>query len=174
MPIYHPDEYNAVLERIKREIELQNIQMGPALSEEEICAFEEAHSIRLPEGYRRFLREVGDGCDMFDGYELLPLAAERQFQNLSVPFPFTEYVVEGEEPLSSKFWEQVGCGALEIIDLGCGQTFRLIVTGPCRGEVWNLCEMGTQPCCQRQNFLGWFERWLVNGDDVDYYAEFPD
>ena len=62
---------------------------------------------------------------------------------------------------------------MELIDIGCGQTFQLIITGPCRGEVWSLCEMGTQPCCQRQDFLGWFERWLTDGDGVDYYAEFP-
>ena len=173
MPIYKPEEYDAVLERIKEEIKLQDIQMGPVLSEEEIHSFEQKHQITLPEGYRRFLLEVGDGCDMFDGFDFLPLRAERQFQNFSAPFPFTEYVVEGDEPLSDEFWEQVTQGTLELIDIGCGQTFQLIITGPCRGEVWNLCEMGTQPCCQRQDFLGWFERWLTDGDDVDYYAEFP-
>ena len=173
MPIYKPEEYDAVLERIKAAIKEQDIQMGPVLSKEEIRAFEQKHGIVLPEGYRRFLLEVGDGCDMFDGFDFLPLGAKREVENYAEPFPFTEYVVEGDEPLSDGFWNQVTQGTLELIDIGCGQTFQLIVTGPCRGEVWNLCEMGTQYCCQRQDFLGWFERWLTDGDDVDYFAEFP-
>ena len=173
MPVYQSDEYSAVLERIKREIEQQNIQMGPVLSEKDICTFEESHKIQLPEGYRRFLLEVGDGCDMFGGFDLLPLNANRQSQDYVSPFPFTEYVIEAEEPLSEELWRQIQQGTLELIDIGCGQTFQLIITGPCRGEVWSLCEMGTHPCCQRQDFLGWFERWLTAGDDVDYYAEFP-
>ena len=39
--------------------------------------------------------------------------------------------------------------------------------------IWALCKMGVQPCCQRQDFPGWFERWLTDGDSLDYYAEFP-
>ena len=68
MPIYKPEEYDAVLERIKQGIKEQDIQMGPVLSEEQIHAFEQKHQITLPEGYRRFLLEVGDGCYMFDDY----------------------------------------------------------------------------------------------------------
>ena len=173
MPIYKPEGYDIVLTRIKEEILLQKIQMRPVLSEEQISAFEQTHQIVLPEGYRRFLLEVGDGCDMFGGYDFLPLGAERAAEHYAEPFPFTEHVVEGDEPLPDVFWEQVQQGTLELIDIGCGETFQLIVTGPCRGEVWSLCEMGTQPCCQRQDFLGWFERWLTDGDRVDYYAEFP-
>ncbi len=62
-------------------------------------------------------------------------------------------------------------GTLELIDIGCCQTFQLVVT--CRGEVWHFSEMGVQPCCQRQDFLGWFEKWLDEGDSVDYFAEYP-
>ena len=176
MPIYKPEEYDAVLARIKQGVREQDIPMNPVLSEEQVRAFEQKHQITLPEGYRRFLLEVGDGCYMFDdypSYQLLPLEADRPAENYAAPFPFTEYVIEGDEPLSDEFWEQVQRGTLELIDIGCGQTFQLIITGPCRGEVWSLCEMGTHPCCQRQDFLGWFERWLTDGDRVDYYAEFP-
>ena len=173
MPIYKPEEYDAVLERIKAAIKEQDIQMGPVLSEEDIHSFEQKYQITLPEGYRRFLLEVGDGCDMFGGFDFLSLNTERDFQNFSMSFPFTEYVIEDDEPLSDEFWEQVTQGTLELIDIGDGQTFNLVITGPCQGEVWHFSEMGVQPCCQRQDFLGWFERWLTDGDDVDYFAEFP-
>ena len=88
MPIYKPEEYDAVLERIKQGIKEQDIQMGPVLSEEQIHAFEQKHQITLPEGYRRFLLEVGDGCYMFDdypSYQLLPLEADREIENYAAP-----------------------------------------------------------------------------------------
>ena len=61
---------------------------------------------------------------------------------------------------------------LELIDIGCGQTFCLIVTGPCRGEIWHFTDVGIQPCCRRQDFLGWLEKWLDEGDDADCFAEY--
>ena len=113
MPIYKPEEYDAVLERIKQGIKEQDIQMGPVLSEEQIRAFEQKHQITLPEGYRRFLLEVGDGCYMFDdypSYQLLPLEADREIENYAAPFPLTEYEVEGDDPLSDEFWSRSSGG----------------------------------------------------------------
>lgn len=180
MPIYKPEDYGAVLDRIKEEVKRQNKQLGPVLSEEEICAFEQTHQITLPEGYRRFLLEAGDGGYMFGthhrGYRFLPLGVKRRVENYAEPFRYQDYwadwenLEDGEEPpLGNPFTG----GTLELIDIGCGQTFELVITGPCRGEVWHFSEMGVQPCCQRQDFLGWFERWLTDGDGVNYFAEFP-
>ena len=61
MPIYTPEEYPAVIERIKTKIAQKNISMGPTISETEIAAFESACNTRLPQAYRLFLLEVGDG-----------------------------------------------------------------------------------------------------------------
>ena len=99
MPIYKPEEYDAVLTRIKQGVREQDIPMDPVLSEKQVCAFEQKHQITLPEGYRRFLLEVGGGCYMFDdypSYQLLPLEADRPTENYAAPFPFTEYVIEGD------------------------------------------------------------------------------
>ena len=118
MPIYKPEEYDAVLARIKQGIREQDIPMDPVLSEKQVRAFEQKHQITLPEGYRRFLLEVGGGCYMFDdypSYQLLPLEADRPAENYAAPFPFTEYVIEGDEPLSDEFWEQVQRGTLEPV-----------------------------------------------------------
>ena len=51
--------------------------------------------------------------------------------------------------------------------------YGLIVTGACRGEVWNLSDVGAQPCCPRQDFLGWFELWLDNQEQTDYFKDYP-
>ena len=59
MPIYTPEEYPAVIERIKSKIAQKNISMGPTISETEIAAFESACNTRLPQAYR--LERPGGG-----------------------------------------------------------------------------------------------------------------
>ena len=63
-------------------------------------------------------------------------------------------------------------GQLELIDVGDSMRYNLIVTGQCRGEVWCFTDVGVQPCCERQDFLGWFELWLDMQDDVDYFKDY--
>ncbi len=40
------------------------------------------------------------------------------------------------------------------------------------GEVWNFTDVGVQPCCERQDFLGWFELWLDHQDETDYFKDY--
>lgn len=51
-------------------------------------------------------------------------------------------------------------------------SYNLIVSGKCRGEVWNFTDVGVQPCCERQDFLGWFELWLDCQDETDYFKDY--
>ena len=48
MPIYTPEEYPSVIERIKAKVAQKNIDLGPTVSETEIAAFESACNTRLP------------------------------------------------------------------------------------------------------------------------------
>jgi SMI1 / KNR4 family (SUKH-1) len=50
--------------RIKRKIAAAGKVLNPPLSEQEVLAFEHKYCITLPEGYRRFLLEVGNGGDV--------------------------------------------------------------------------------------------------------------
>ena len=61
MAIYQEDEYKEVIRRVKQKIAELKIEIGATLSEEEISRFEKQCHIRLPEAYRLFLQEVGDG-----------------------------------------------------------------------------------------------------------------
>ena len=71
MAIYQEDEYKEVIRRVKQKIAELKIEIGATLSEEEISRFVKQCHIRLPEAYRLFLQEVGDGCDdMLDGFQL--------------------------------------------------------------------------------------------------------
>ena len=136
-------------------------------------------NVRLAEGgaprgvYRRYPLEVGNGFSWEGGHSFLSFPPERTGR-LAAPFPFErEWVWEAEagEPDEAKM-RPVLDGNLELIDIGCGQTFCLIVTGPCRGEIWHFTDVGIQPCCRRQDFLGWLEKWLDEGDDADCFAEY--
>jgi SMI1 / KNR4 family (SUKH-1) len=63
----------------------------PVLSEEELVAFERKHRITLPEEYRAFLLEVGNGgLGPGDGLRTLDEAARRSpTPDLDKPFPFS-------------------------------------------------------------------------------------
>ncbi|WP_353097427.1 SMI1/KNR4 family protein [Tissierella praeacuta] len=175
MPIYKSEQYNIILKRIKEKCRDEDIFLGEELLEQEISLFEEKHNVILPEAYRKFLIEVGDGCDMIDGFKMKSLASidELISEKLSVTFPFENpWILEGEECVSESRLLEVGNGNIELIYIGDSQSYNLIVTGKCRGEIWFFCDVGIQPCCQRQDFLGWFERWIDSGNDVDYFTEY--
>lgn len=177
MAIYKENEYKEVIKRIKQKIAELEIEMGETLSEEEISRFEEQCNIRLPEAYRLFLQEVGDGCeDMLDGFCLNRLA-DIENADLSHPFLLEEaWIWEDDDRPQSIIREEMETevyqGEFELIDIGDSISYNLIVTGKCRGEVWNFCDVGVQPCCERQDFLGWFELWLDNQDNTDYFKDY--
>ena len=177
MAIYNEAEYKEVVKRIKRKIAELKIEMRETISEEEISRFEKQCNIILPEAYRLFLQEVGDGCDdMIDGFRLNRLA-DIKIRDLSRPFLLEEeWIWEVDDRPQSTISEEIETkvyqGELELIDIGCGTSYNLIVTGKCRGEVWNFCDVGVQPCCERQDFLGWFELWLDYQDGTDYFKDY--
>ncbi len=61
MPVYESKDYEKVIKRIQKKGNTLSVKMGECLSEETIAAFEECHKIKLPQAYRMFLKEVGNG-----------------------------------------------------------------------------------------------------------------
>ena len=176
MPIYSQGDYEQVIERIKSKITQLNIKMGTVLSEKEISDFEEHCNIRLPQAYRIFLQEVGNGCTMIDGF-LLKRLEDIKLKDLSRPFGLEEaWLWEDDELPEQEVEEKIELmvynGEIELIDIGDGMSYNLIVSGKCNGEVWNFTDVGVQPCCERQDFLGWFELWLDQQDSVDYFKDY--
>lgn len=90
-----------------------NGRLGRVLSEDEVVAFEREYGITLPEEYRTFLLEVGDG-GLGPGGGLCPLAeaAEQSpTRDLDQPFPFCYRLCEEErarfgEDLRSHSWQE--------------------------------------------------------------------
>lgn len=177
MSVYKPEDYEKVIERIQRKISERNIEMGECLTEEEIVSFENCHNVKLPQAYRMFLQRVGNGCKhMFYGRRLNDLES-CPHQELPEPFLLEKFWIweddeRDEEIIEADMQNKVYRGNIELINLGCGISYNLIITGSNQGEVWNFTDVGVQPCCEPQDFLGWFELWLDHQDATDYFKDF--
>src|SRR5262245_5439146 len=140
--------------------------LNPPLTEPQVAEFEAAHRIRLPDEYRRFLIEVGNG-GAGPYYGLFRLGERMHLRDLrpwtendgvvgvpAEPFPHSgpwndltgepPEEDEGDESYDARmeaFEEQYFSprhmdGAIPIADLGCALGHWLVVTGPEAGHVW--------------------------------------
>ncbi len=165
------------LQRIANKLRARQVTLRPALSEEEVDAFEARHGVVLPADYRAFLITLGNGGVGPPHYGLVPLGAgpsdgppdERAFwralPQVREPFPFTQpWVWEADEVSNEGTWEDVRRGSLYLGTEGCGMNWHLVLTGPERGVPWQLTGEGIAPVMPRRSFLQWYEDWLDGRD----------
>jgi hypothetical protein len=157
-------------------------RLGTALTESALQAMEREFGVTLPTAYRQFLRQIGHG-GAGPYYGLFTLNDEdseniTSVESLSQPFTWTEaFNAAGRENScedgvdefveTDEFQQMDLPGALYISNYGCALRFFLIVTGPCKGEVWHDWrgeDSGVYPAVdatgRRLGFLEWYERWL--------------
>lgn len=139
-------------------------KLNASVSEADVRAFEERHGVTLPDDYRGFLLNIGNGGagpyygifklgEMDDNFGYVAWQANSHFVGLlSTPFPFTEQWNDvagrpdpddvGEEEYERQLdaWEKHYFmpidGAIPICHLGCAMWVWLVVSGPERGRVW--------------------------------------
>ncbi|MFJ4831825.1 SMI1/KNR4 family protein [Streptomyces sp. NPDC088747] len=153
-----------------------------ALGWEGVRAFEAEQGIVLPEPYRTFVAETTDGS--YSGppdYGLLSVAevpddwgGEEEERDLSRPFPLTEAWMweEDSEPAedTDEILERVyNHGSIVLGTDGCAMNWHLVVTGPHRGHVWMISDVGAVPFGARfgfttaeAGFAGWVAHWAAN------------
>ncbi|MGO1055874.1 SMI1/KNR4 family protein [Crossiella sp. CA198] len=107
MTTWNAKHIRATLATAAAENPARDYALHPVLSEAAVADFEAQHGITLPEDYRTFLLQVGNGGAGPD-YGVYPLA--------------------DTEPSST--------GTLEIAEIGCGHYHHLVLTGPSRGRIW--------------------------------------
>ena len=165
----------------------QEVEFNPYLPDVEIAAFEQRFSISLPDDYKYFLSEIGNGgfgC----GYGLKPLNEtvcdwklhNKPFINLARPFPYTE--AWNEEWINAIDWDNDErptlyqndnymdvchiSGCLQIAHYGHGCTYLLVVNGSEKGNVWfdgRADYSGIFPELadgKKQMFIQWYINWL--------------
>lgn len=166
----------SVYERIKRvskKLLDRRVQLGETLTEYKVSEFEDEHAIVLPDAYREFLLLIGNGGEGPPDYGCAKLGgvaedmtANQQFMwsalpDIDEPFPFTSpWIWENGSDSDEGTRNEIHHGSLYIGNDGCGQYWHLIVTGPERGNVWQLCGVGIAPTSPKRDYLQWYEDWL--------------
>lgn len=159
-------EVNALIEEIRKTLCKLGITPEPALKLENIKEFEERNHIKLPKEYSAFLTKVGNGISVrFDGftYKLLPLEqVEYEPECIAKRFPLKEeWIWEDDDNASDKrIFSASNNGQLTLMNCGCGESFQLIVCGNCKGEVWDLTDVGMSPYRSGADFLDWVSDFL--------------
>lgn len=158
------------IQRIKIRIQEEGIITNEPISTNEITNFENINNFSLPEELVLFYTEIGNGCEMIDGFYLKRLE-ELEFDEIKVKkdFIFTKYWIWEDDETKALF-DKVGSGNIELIDIGDSQSWNIIITGEERGQMWFFTDVGIQPCAPKRSFLSWFEYWLDGNDD--YFEEF--
>jgi hypothetical protein len=126
-------------------------QLSPPLSEEVIANWEAPAEIRLPEEYRLFLRELGEGPAR-PGFGMRKLTEMNLTPDLKEPFPLVEPFLglgsidtskldrEQEWEAYKKFlaqWEKIPDGGiLSLTHYGCDIYGGLVLNGKYRGQIW--------------------------------------
>lgn len=169
------------------EVKMKEIIFNKCLSNAEITAFERKFSISLPDDYKYFLSEIGNGgfgC----GYGLKPLEEtvidfkleDKPIINLIQPFRYTKewneewvYKIDwdnDEHPTLKQVDNYMDVhhifGCLQIAHFGHGCTYLLVVSGSEKGHVWfdgRADYSGIFPELvneQKQTFIQWYLNWL--------------
>jgi len=162
---------------------LGDVELSAPVPDGEIAAFEAKHSIRLPEDYREFLLSVGGHGNGPPEYGLLALGEVKgghvpdylkdgYGDLLARPFPLSEawvWEVEQDSPELATRLESTHQGCLALGHDGCGMYWLLVVSGTCRGEIWQASGEGICPCDPRLTFAQWYLKWLKG--DTDWWQD---
>jgi SMI1 / KNR4 family (SUKH-1) len=137
---------------------IHRYELKSTISESDVADYEKQNSISIPEDYRQFVTEIGNGgAGPFCGIYGLP--TEWDLNDLSAPFSYTKITRDGSqlelikqidaldesdenfdekyERLSLKYWTETNAnGALHICEYGCALRFFLALNGKERGNIW--------------------------------------
>ncbi len=186
MPRHYTKEALAALDRVRGLLARMDewpepFVPNPPLTEGRVAAWEAGKGVSLPDEYRLFLAEVGDGgriagysCD----FEILPLVRTYHGPGLALatPFPVTqallsERLAEGRPifapvfPELAPLWDTGWLpGCLHFGGYPGGDGVFLVVTGEVRGSVWCSVNSGTPESREGATlrFLDWLEIVLLD------------
>lgn len=150
----------------------------PALGHEAVEAWEAENGVVLPEPYRTFVADISNGSSLGPAGDggLQPLGwlpdtwPDLGPRRPGMPFPLQAgWHWEGDEDVDPEDPRIEAAFNDGSVVLGCedGQSFWLLLTtGPRRGEVWMVADVGAVPAPDDPawGFEEWVRRWH-SGDD---------
>ncbi|NMO22340.1 SMI1/KNR4 family protein [Pyxidicoccus fallax] len=144
-------------------------KLGPRLSDAALRGWEARHQVTLPEEYRAFLMELGNG-GAGPSYGLRPLKEDTAPTPGTFPLSRAEAEARVKDPVDEEGdfleppYENSPPAALWICDHGCGEEDWLIVRGDLRGGVWHTGDSHFAwfdlETFRLYGFLDWYEDWL--------------
>ena len=160
------EEIKTAIEEVRARLEKLGITPRPPLKRTDITAFQEKTGVKLPKEYTAFLTKIGDGFQVkFDAflYKFPPLS-EVLYDPEGIKKRFSHreaWVWEDDDSATGrKIAAATTNGQIELVDRGCGQSFRLIVCGGAKGEVWDMADVGIAPYGNGLDFLDWLKDFL--------------
>lgn len=150
----------------------------PALGHEAVADWEQENRVVLPEPYRAFIAEISNGSSLGPAGDggLQPLGwlpdtwPDLGLRQPGEPFPLrAAWPWEDDESVGPEDPRIDAAFNNGSIVLGCedGQSFWLLLTtGPRRGEVWMIADVGAVPAPDDQawGFEEWVQRWHTGND----------
>lgn len=156
-------------------------QLNPVIENAILEAFEKRYQIRLPEDYRDFLLQIGNGGKAGPGYEFYGIGDDKYLSQVGMP-DLVEFFreklsdemlkkpflwSEAWQPKTSEEFEEVMSrtteplqGSLFIVNYGCSIMGHLVVSGEERGNVW-VEDFGSDSGIWREApFFDWYNGWL--------------
>lgn len=161
-----PEEIKASIAEIKKKLGRLNIIPRPPLKRSDITAFQERTGIKLPKEYVAFLTKIGDGFEfqLKSLHYVFPPLQEVSFNPECIRKRFGHREIwlweDDESATEQKILSATQNGQLELVDCGCGESYRLIVCGGAKGEVWSMAENGINPYNDGTDFLDWMNDFL--------------
>jgi SMI1 / KNR4 family (SUKH-1) len=129
--------------------ESHQYKLNPCLKEAEIQEFESSFHVKLPNQFRKFVLEIGNGT-AGPGYGFLGLNIDNLMELKSSESDFfaQAFCLQGEwndldllnetngSKASTYFDQKFIQGSIAIAEYGCGIQARLVITGEERGNIW--------------------------------------
>lgn len=149
--------------------EKHRFQLSPPLSSAALAEFEKRYAVTLPEDFRQFLLQAGNGGGG-PYYGIYPV--DRWNNEVSSGIVSPDYLAKPcplhpDMPTCDDWLKKLGCnfdeslqGAIPIAHMGCACLCYLVVSGQAHGRVFYMPEDGPPYFVWNANFLGWYERWL--------------
>lgn len=159
-------EIKTVIEETKERLDKLGITPRPPLKREDIAAFQDKTGVKLPKEYAEFLLKIGNGFEIRrqDFLYKFPPLAEVLYNAEGIRKRFSHREAwcweDDDNATGRKIAAATSNGQLELVDCGCGQSFRLIVCGGAKGEVWDISDVGIAPYGNGVDFLDWLKDFL--------------
>ena len=154
-----------LIERLRENSDSEEITLE-TLPIEKITEFENKYQIKLPQEIVDFYTKVSNGAVLCPDEEICNL---EPFENwyFDEKLINTDFNIENDVTydgyLDISDYSFLYCGTIELMDLGCGEKYNIVVNGKHYGEIIGVYETYLE--ITNKNFLDWIENCIDGTDE---------